>query len=72
MAARKGSCYSCKHFFKKYELPDKNEDVCLAGMCRRYPPRVMNTKGKFVSWWPWVEPFWKCGEYGPREDGEES
>jgi hypothetical protein len=68
MAAKKGSCYRCKHFFKRYELPDDKAEACQPGMCRRYPPRVMNASGKFVSWWPWVEPFWKCGEYDQKDE----
>lgn len=61
-------CGRCR-FFTRPEKSRDRDGHCTPGECNRFPPAVLqNKKGLFVSWFPFVKPYWLCGEFKPREE----
>lgn len=59
-------CYNCEYFWQ-----DKwsRNNPCARGQCRRFPPTVMHDPklaGNARSWFPYVDPQWRCGEFTKR------
>lgn len=67
------TCETCR--FRK---PDERPAYTLSGLCRRYPPVVVETvafdgsgMNHFSQHWPWVSRNDWCGEHSPIPEGQD-
>jgi hypothetical protein len=67
------TCASCEHYVDRAHpdataKPKPSPIIVGRGICRRYPPRLMNDDEP-LSWFPPVDRDQSCGEYARRGGG---